>query len=40
MEESFEERVFWVFVGIMRWRNWEHIFEHDLSGLKEMLVKL
>lgn len=40
IEESFEERVFWVFVGIMRWRNWEHVFEKDLSGLKEMLCKL
>jgi len=22
VEESFEERVFWVFIGIMKWRNW------------------
>jgi hypothetical protein len=40
MEDSLEERAFWVFIGIMKYRNWEHVFERDLSGLKEMLQKL
>ena len=26
IEENFEERVFWVFIGVMKFRNWEHVF--------------
>ena len=40
VEEELPERVFWVLVGIMRWKNWEEVFESDLVGTRRMLAVL
>lgn len=40
IEEEFPERVFWVLVGVMRWKGWAELFERDLSGLQRMLSTL
>lgn len=37
VEGGLGERVFWVFVGVMVWKGWEHIFERDMQGLTEKL---
>ena len=40
VEVEFEERVFWVFIGIMVWKDWGSIFERNLEGLKSRLTVL
>lgn len=37
VEEELPERVFWVLVGIMRWKNWAEVYESDLVGTRRML---
>lgn len=37
VEEELSERVFWVLVGIMKWKGWAEVFEADLSGVQRML---
>lgn len=39
-EKQFEERTFWVFIGIMVWKKWDGIFDKQLSGLTERLSTL
>ena len=38
VEIEFQERVFWVFIGVMIWKEWESIFERNLEGLKSCLT--
>lgn len=36
-EKSFEERVFWIFIGVMIWKNWQDIFDANFQGLTKRL---
>ena len=40
VEEEWGERVFWVFVGVMKWKGWEEVFEPNMVGLTRMLDNL
>ena len=40
MESEFEERVFWVFIGVMVWKGWQNIFDKNLEGLTARLKVL
>ena len=37
VEEELAERVFWVLVGIMKWKKWSEVYENDLVGTQRML---
>lgn len=37
VEVQLAERVFWVLVGIMKWKKWSEVYENDLSGTQRML---